>query len=83
MMTKREILDWLDTLADDAEIGIDEGGLILTALPSPDGDASYLEVGGISEESRCDKCEAIVRGELVGCPNGEEICRDCFNQGVN
>ena len=49
-VTKRELLDWLGTLADDQEIGIDDGGLTLQALDSPDGDAAYLEVGGLPEE---------------------------------
>lgn len=28
----------------------------------------------------CGDCEAGVK-ELVGCPDGAEICRDCFNAG--
>lgn len=49
MMNKREVQDWLNEIADDSEIGIDDGGLCLTTLPSPDGTASYLEIGGMPE----------------------------------
>lgn len=51
MMTKRELLDWIDTLPDDAEIGIDEGGLALQTLATADGNASYLEIGGLPEQT--------------------------------
>ena len=49
-VTKFELKKWLDTLADDQEVGIDEGGLSLQAPESPDGAAAYLEVGGLPED---------------------------------
>jgi len=50
-VTKAELIAWLDTLADDQEIGVDEGGLTLQAMESPDGTAAYLEIGGMPERS--------------------------------
>lgn len=43
-----EIIDWLNSLDEDDEVGIDEGGLMLVAVSDP---ATYLEVGGMPEES--------------------------------
>ena len=45
MIAKRELVAWLELLPDDAEIGIDDGGLILQM----DKSAEYLEVGGLPE----------------------------------
>ena len=45
MMTVRDVRTWLSTLADDDEIGVDDGGL---CLETRDG-AAYLEVGGLPE----------------------------------
>lgn len=42
MMHKSEIINWLNTLPEDASVAIDEGGLTLIEV---DGEA-YLEVGG-------------------------------------
>ncbi len=46
MMSKREILEWLNTLPDEAEIGIDEGGLCLQMFA----DEAYIEIGGLPED---------------------------------
>jgi hypothetical protein len=46
MMAKAEILKWVNALPDEAQIGIDEGGLHLIVDESED----YLEVGGMPEE---------------------------------
>ena len=43
MLTKEEIMKWVEGLDDDEQIGIDDGGLILM---TSDGQY-YLEVGGI------------------------------------
>jgi hypothetical protein len=45
MMAKREIASWLESLPDDAEIGIDDGGLALQVHKSDE----CLEVGGLPE----------------------------------
>jgi hypothetical protein len=47
MMRSKEIQDWLDTLGDDAEVAIDDGGLMLVLVDNPD---VYLEVGGVPPE---------------------------------
>lgn len=49
MMSKSEVLDWVQALPDDAEIGIDDGGLTIT---TPDGQG-WLEIGGIP---LCESC---------------------------
>ena len=44
MMTKEEIMKWLEKLPAHAYVGIDEGGLCLETEGGP-----YLEVGGLSD----------------------------------
>ena len=44
MMRVKEVRKWLDTLADDFEVAIDDGGLMLVLADNPD---VYLEVGGV------------------------------------
>lgn len=46
-MSKQDILNWINTIPDNSEIGIDEGGLTLQVINDPE---VYLEVGGIPEE---------------------------------
>ena len=46
-VTKKELIDWLNSLDDDDLIGIDDGGLILTV----GGKEDYYEIGGLPEES--------------------------------
>jgi hypothetical protein len=46
MMAAAELKRWLKTLPDDAEVGIDEGGLTLQANHA----GAYLEVGGLVED---------------------------------
>jgi len=43
-----DIQDWLNTLDEDDEVGIDEGGLMLVAASDRE---AYCEVGGLPEES--------------------------------
>jgi hypothetical protein len=45
MMSNAEIKEWLGALPDDANIGVDEGGLTLQV----EGSDAYLEVGGMPE----------------------------------
>jgi hypothetical protein len=46
MMQVSEVKKWLDTLPLDAEIGINDGGMLLT---TPDG-KDWLEIGGLPED---------------------------------
>ena len=43
MMSNAEIKDWLATLPEETNIGVDEGGLTLVVEESN----AYLEIGGI------------------------------------
>ncbi len=43
--TAREIIRWLETLAGDELVGVDDGGLTLCTDAGTDG--PYLEIGGI------------------------------------
>lgn len=58
MITAKALREWLATVPENAEIGIDEGGLqlqVVTAhLWGP-----YLEVGGMPDEV-CEECEAAI-----------------------
>ena len=45
MMSKKDVRAWLNTLPEDAEVGIDDGGLCLQMR----GLEAYLEVGGLPE----------------------------------
>jgi hypothetical protein len=46
-MSSKEIRDWLDTLDHEAQVAIDEGGLMLVVIGD---DSAYLEVGGVPRE---------------------------------
>ena len=48
MLSKPELLRWLNTLPDDAMVGLDEGRLTLQTQAGVDG--PHLEVGGMPEE---------------------------------
>jgi hypothetical protein len=49
MISKAELLAWVNTLSDDSCIGVDDGGLTLVGGNDIMGDA-YLEVGGFPED---------------------------------
>ncbi len=52
MMAKREVLDWLNTLPDDCDIAIDDGGLALVVVNRGEwAETAYCEVGGVPEEA--------------------------------
>ncbi len=57
-MSKSEILEWLNGLEGDPEIGVDEGGLILLVVGN---DEAYCEIGGLPEEEEDRRSEAGVR----------------------
>jgi hypothetical protein len=46
--TKKDLINWLDTLPEDASVGIDEDGLSLFEI-QPMGNGAYCEVGGMPE----------------------------------
>lgn len=50
MISKKELLKWLDTLPAKADIAIDEGGICLI-VPSIKASEVYIEVGGAPDES--------------------------------
>ncbi len=47
-MIVREIKEWLNTLSEAAEVGVDDGGLCLRVV---DDEENYCEIGGLPEES--------------------------------
>jgi len=51
MVSKAELLAWVNTLSDESCIGIDEGGNVLAEVLANDTlGAAYIEIGGIPEE---------------------------------
>jgi hypothetical protein len=46
-MPAREIMEWLETLPEDAEVGVDEGGLCLQVVGNEE---TSLEIGGLPED---------------------------------
>lgn len=74
MISSTEIRAWLDTLPDNALIGISEGGLCLEEFQTPDGiAAAYLEVGGMpfdepTEDDTPIHFAFIPKSPLVGGP---------------
>jgi len=46
-MTVKDIQQWLSTLEQEDEVGVDDGGLTLQAVGFPE---IYLEIGGLPEE---------------------------------
>lgn len=42
----------------------------------------FKQVSQKASRGTCDECGAKVP-ELMGCPDGAEICRDCFDQGAH
>jgi hypothetical protein len=51
MMGKEQIIDWLNTLPEEACVGVDDGGLCLRVDCDPE---AYLEIGGMPEEDEED-----------------------------
>jgi hypothetical protein len=43
----KDLKQWLDSIPNSTQIGVDDGGLTLQVVGNPD---VYLEVGGISDE---------------------------------
>lgn len=52
MITKTELQAWLRTIPDDADIGIDEGGLTLEAWTRRSPVRAYLEIGGTPDNEK-------------------------------
>lgn len=49
---KHDLRRWLDTLPEDAQVGINGGGLTLECVEDP---KAYLEVGGLPEDDDNDE----------------------------
>lgn len=46
-ISAKELIRWANTLPEDAQVAIDEGGLSIEEITTdPDQTAAYLEVGG-------------------------------------
>jgi len=54
MMSVKEVKRWLNTLEDDDDVAIDDGGLALVCCQDPD---AYLEVGGEPSLCECGRLE--------------------------
>lgn len=50
MMSVKEIMEWLESMTDDVQVGIDDGGLCLRTVEENPVDAAWLEIGGIPGE---------------------------------
>ncbi len=53
---KHDLIRWLNTLPEDAHVGIDEGGLTLECVEDVQ---AYMEVGGMPEDDDEDDDEGI------------------------
>lgn len=76
MIAVRELKSWLGVLADDAMVGIDEGGL---TLQTPDG-AATLEIGGLPEEEErptCPECGAALTDRMSDDAGNPRYCDEC------
>lgn len=51
-VSKKELQRWVNTLPDNAQVGIDEGGLTLQVVDDKD---TYYEVGGLPEKVTPDR----------------------------
>jgi hypothetical protein len=71
MMSKSEIREWLDTLPEDAEVGVDKGGLCLQAR----GSEAYLEIGGLPKEELTRKQRGSGRRLFTPEPNSDRLPR--------
>jgi hypothetical protein len=72
-----DIKAWLDTLSEDAEVGVDEGGLTLVVLDLPD---VYLEIGGVEPPpilERCQVCEQDGSQPYIPHGSADAFCTNC------
>lgn len=52
MIKAAELKRWLESLSEDADVAIDDGGLAIVELDERGNDTgAYLEIGGIPDES--------------------------------
>ena len=54
MLTKQELLAWVETIPDESSIAICSGGLNLVEVDSNGVTSSYLEVGGVPDMGEAD-----------------------------
>lgn len=83
-MTVKDVIKWLQTLAADDAIYIDEGGL---SLVSEKDDESYLEVGGSPhwniggiECLKCHRTNSVEEYEISDV-TGSRVCPECGYEG--
>ncbi len=75
MMSRAELLEWVQALPTDAEIGVDDGGLTLT---TSDG-TNCLEIGGIPD---CDHCGLPLDVCVCGTSD-EDLLADIADQKIS
>lgn len=69
MMDVKQIREWMATLPDDAEIGVDDGGLCLRV----EGNDAYLEIGGMPQGDDEELCECGRRPQDCKTFDGGDI----------
>ena len=67
--TKRDLIDWLADLPNDALIGIDDGGLTLRVIDRED----YFEIGGLPKK-RGGSHKRVLHGKCPTCGHYGEDC---------
>jgi hypothetical protein len=76
-MLRNDLIAWLNTLPEDCEVGVDDGGLTLQVV-NDDEPLRYIEIGGIPEaDPVCDECGATIpyldTASMIN-PNHAESC---------
>ena len=87
---KKDLLKFVDTIAwmtrdgekdEDGETFVMENDDAYDTLNRLISDARDLLGVDPVNTNKCDHCKEMV-DEIVGCPNGQEVCRDCFDNGI-
>lgn len=53
---------------------------VMAIADEVDAEEATPSASGSSHQSSCDDCGAVA-DEIIGCPDGAEICQDCFDAG--
>lgn len=64
--------------AEEGTIEIDDNAVVSFG----DDDGAYVAAWVWVHASECDDCKAKVPS-LIGCPDGAEICQECFDKGAH
>jgi len=70
MQDTRTVINWLRSLPEGSDVGIDEGGLCLRAVLDDELTGDYYEIGGIPQEIEDDWCLECDR------PNDDCVCEN-------